>query len=419
MMMTTNWDVIVVGGGLAGLAAGATAARRGASTVVLEAHSPGGRARTTEREGFIFNHGAHALYMAGAGCRVLESFGIRPTGAAPPVHRYRVLADGAQHALPSGPTTLLRTRCFGARDKAQFGKLLGLLPRSDAQALAGKSVSEWLAEHDLRPRVAAVARALFRLATYAADLDQLGADAAVAQLQLAARSGVIYLDGGWAQLVEALRHEVRVRPGVTARLVEGAPGRVTVHTDDGPLTCRAVVVASGAPEGVRALLPADPGWGDLGEPVTAACLDVGVRRVPIPGYVLSVDEPVYGTTQSPPARQAPDGCAVVGVTRYGARTAEQDRLQLEAHLLEVGVAEDDVAERRFLARMVVMGAMPRASTGGLNGRPAVTATGVPGVFMAGDWVGPDGLLADAALASGQAAAQAALRSIEGSTTMVA
>ena len=128
---------------------------------------------------------------------------------------------------------------------------------------------------------------------------------------------------------------------------------------------------------------------------------------------------MYGTTQSPPARQAPDGCAVVGVTRYGARTAEQDRLQLEAHLLEVGVAEDDVAERRFLARMVVMGAMPRASTGGLNGRPAVTATGVPGVFMAGDWVGPDGLLADAALASGQAAAQAALRSIEGSTTMVA
>ena len=49
----------------------------------------------------------------------------------------------------------------------------------------------------------------------------------------------------------------------------------------------------------------------------------------------------------------------------------------------------------------------------------MTATGVPGVFMAGDWVGPEGLLADTALASGQAAAQAALRLIEGSTTMVA
>ena len=128
-MMTTNWDVIVVGGGLAGLAAGATAARHGASTVVLEAHSPGGRARTTERDGCIFNQGAHALYMAGAGCRVLQSFGIRPTGSAPPVHRYRVLADGALHALPSGPATLLRTTYFGTRDKAQFGRLLGLLPK--------------------------------------------------------------------------------------------------------------------------------------------------------------------------------------------------------------------------------------------------------------------------------------------------
>jgi pyruvate/2-oxoglutarate dehydrogenase complex dihydrolipoamide dehydrogenase (E3) component len=53
--------------------------------------------------------------------------------------------------------------------------------------------------------------------------------------------------------------------------------------------------------------------------------------------------------------------------------------------------------------------MPIASTGGLAGRPSITATGVPRVFLAGDWVGPEGLLADAALASGHAAARAALR----------
>jgi len=39
----------------------------------------------------------------------------------------------------------------------------------------------------------------------------------------------------------------------------------------------------------------------------------------------------------------------------------------------------------------------------------VTDTGVDGVFLAGDWVGPTGLLADAALASGRAAALGALR----------
>lgn len=39
----------------------------------------------------------------------------------------------------------------------------------------------------------------------------------------------------------------------------------------------------------------------------------------------------------------------------------------------------------------------------------MTASGLPRVFLAGDWVGPDGVLADAALASGHAAGLAALR----------
>ena len=51
--------------------------------------------------------------------------------------------------------------------------------------------------------------------------------------------------------------------------------------------------------------------------------------------------------------------------------------------------------------MVVAGAAPIAARGGLGGQ-AVDATGLPGVYLAGDWVGPTGLIADAALASGQA-----------------
>ena len=42
--MQTDADVIVAGGGLAGLAAAATAARAGSRVLLLEAHHPGGRA---------------------------------------------------------------------------------------------------------------------------------------------------------------------------------------------------------------------------------------------------------------------------------------------------------------------------------------------------------------------------------------
>jgi hypothetical protein len=134
--------------------------------------------------------------------------------------------------------------------------------------------------------------------------------------------------------------------------------------------------------------------------------------------VLGVDEPLYGTTQSPPARQAPRGRAVVAIIRYQARSAAEDRPQLEEHLSEVGVSGQDVVVSRFLARMVVSGVLPRADRGGLPGRPDVSASGLPGVFMAGDWVGPTGLLADAAIASAQAAAGAALRRSVDSATMV-
>jgi hypothetical protein len=69
----------------------------------------------------------------------------------------------------------------------------------------------------------------------------------------------------------------------------------------------------------------------------------------------------------------------------------------------MGVGDDGVVARRFLARMVVSGVMPSAATRGLNGRPSITDTGCRRVFLAGDWVGSDSLT-DAALASGNLAA---------------
>src|SRR2546421_5370645 len=149
--MRTDVDVIVVGAGLSGLAAGATAAAAGARTVVLEAHQPGGRARTTERQRFLFNQGGHALYVGGPTMEALCSLGVRPRGSKPPLSRYQLLMGGRQHLMPSGPATLVRTSALSMGSKAQDAKLLGLLPGVDTRALEGTSVSDWLASHGLRP----------------------------------------------------------------------------------------------------------------------------------------------------------------------------------------------------------------------------------------------------------------------------
>ncbi len=417
--MRTDSDVIVVGAGLAGLAAAKTARREGASVLVLEAHRPGGRARCTQRDGFTFNMGAHALYMAGPGARVLGSLGIPILGEPPPLARYRAQHRGTLEVLPTGIQSLLATRAVAPRGKLQLARLLAGLPRLDASRLRSMSVGSWLAERRLRPDAEALVRALIRLGTYTADTETFSAEAAVAQLQLAARGGVRYLHGGWDQLTGALSTGLELREHVEVSGVAPAAAGVEVRTDQGVLSARRAVLAPGGPDAVRRLLPADPAWSPLGPPVTAACLDIGVGRVPDPGYVLSMDEPLYATVQSPPARQAPEGAAVIAVLRYGARSAAEDRPQLEAHARLAGFDASDVRTERFLARMVVAGSMPTAAGGGFSGRPRPEDTGVPGVTMAGDWVGGAGLLADAALASGAAAGRLAARAAAGSSKLVA
>jgi len=60
-----------------------------------------------------------------------------------------------------------------------------------------------------------------------------------------------------------------------------------------------------------------------------------------------------------------------------------------------------------MRELVVANDLPRATRGGLAGRAPGAVDGIANLFLAGDWVGPVGLLADASFASGRAAAAAA------------
>jgi len=258
--MKTDWDVIVIGAGLAGLTAGATAANAGADTIVLEAHQTGGRARTVARGAYVFNMGAHALYVGGPGTKILRSLGVEPDGAPSPFPRYKLVKDGELHLMPSGLASLMRTRAMGATSKAQFGKLLGLLPAIRPAKLSGTTVDEWMADHNLRPDVEAIVMALIRLSTYTADTAEFSADAAIRQLQIGARPGVLYLHGGWAQLFAGLARHVPVQTGCQVSALEPDGQAVLVRTSDAVLRARRIIVAPGSPTATRALLPEDPAW---------------------------------------------------------------------------------------------------------------------------------------------------------------
>jgi hypothetical protein len=92
----------------------------------------------------------------------------------------------------------------------------------------------------------------------------------------------------------------------------------------------------------------------------------------------------------------------VHVMRYGARDAAPDLAELRGHARLAGIADDQIVEERFLAVHVVTHLLPSPEQG-LTGRPGVEVTEAPGVYLAGDWVGPSGWLCDPAMASGRRA----------------
>jgi hypothetical protein len=69
---------------------------------------------------------------------------------------------------------------------------------------------------------------------------------------------------------------------------------------------------------------------------------------------------------------------------------------------------DVLVDRQYLPRIVAVGALPTAESGGFAGRPGPRVPDLENLYLAGDWVGPEGFLIDASVASARSAARLAL-----------
>lgn len=243
---------------------------------------------------------------------------------------------------------------------------------------------------------------LVRTTTYANRPDELSADAAIAMLQVGLGPGVRYLEGGWDRLVDALA----ARPGV--RIDAGSPVR-------GLPDAAAVIVAAGGPANAVSLAGVDRALA-VGPAAEVSCLDVGIRGEPRHTLAFGVDVPFYASLHSGPGGRAPEGCSSVAVAEYLGAGVEPSRARLEAHATHMGVDAERIVTQRYLHRMVACTAIPVVAHGGLSGRPRIDALARAadraGLFVAGDWVGPEGHLADAVFASARAAALAAVHHVE-------
>ena len=407
---TARYDLAVIGAGIAGLVAANAALDRGLRPVVVEPHPPGGRARTTDRRGWCLNVGGHGLYLGGSLHRVLVGWGYDAPGGTPSDITLGGLRGGVVHPLPVGPSTIARTGLLSVRSKVRFAALFARLGRLDTAALSGHSLADWLAgEPD---DVRATIESIVRTATYANAPDLLDAAAAVGQLRLATE-GVRYVDGGWGSIIDVLTRRLITRGGElrTAAVASVGEERTSVEVllegDGGRLVAEATIIAAGGPELEARLLGGKAV--DIGPKVEACAVDLLVRRPVERRGIFGIDEPRYLSPHSSVAALAPAGNGLLSGLHYlrpgtAPATPEEERLAARRLAALVGVGDHEILEDRLLHRSTVAHGLPLAANGGLDGRPSVEVGSR--VFRAGDWVGPHGMLADAAAASGAAAASA-------------
>lgn len=415
----TQWDVVIIGAGMAGLTASIYLARAGLKVLLLDkAAQAGGRAASTEMASARVNLGAHALYKSVL--PILREVGVTPAGSSPKPPGGFVFrgANGGNMALPL--TKLLLGSFLKWQEKTELLRFYSRLGKTDASSLHRVSLQDYLESRISSPRVRSVVLAIVRIATYCNAPGLLSAGAVIEQLKM---SQVLYVDGGWQTLVNRLEEQARlagvsIRSSSPAREILGSYPQMTVALKDGAQLATRNVISTAGPAETLALLnpslnPAEAAVYERLVPVRAACLDLVMSGTPEPRtkLVLGADDPWYYSNHSAFAAFSDDPAhSVVHAMKYlpvskPSDPAEDER-ELEGFLdlIQPGWRRH-VVQRRYLPHMLVSHAIPTAGSGGLPGRPGVEVEGRPGLYVAGDWVGRSGMLLNASLSSAKEAAQ--------------
>ncbi|MEW6603193.1 MAG: FAD-dependent oxidoreductase [Thermoproteota archaeon] len=420
-----NPDVIVIGGGLAGLTVTTLLARAGKSVSLFEQSSSeiGGRARTLVHDGFYFNQGPHALFPADVGAKILQELGVSYTGGIPPATGFEIRGDSKKHRLlvNGGSSNSLMTQASESGPEKVFAQLSDLLNKSDFAELDNVSVQEWIGRNFHDADSIALMKALISLTTYANDPDIQSAGSALHQFHVYNQGGVMYLDRGWQTLVDGLvsaakNAKARIVMGKKAAKVQrnGSGWQVTL-SDQSQVSAKILVIASG-PNEAEALFHDGEKPEALSKavkevkPVRMVCLDVALSSLPQKDmlFALGIDSPLYFSVHSAYAELAPPNGALIHVAKYLGTSINpnprEDGKELEEllDLLQPGWRQV-LVKKRPLPNMVVSNTLVTAANRGLSGRagPKIEEK----LYVVGDWVGREGLLSNGSFASAKRAAQ--------------
>ncbi|MBJ7931878.1 MULTISPECIES: phytoene desaturase family protein [Bacillus cereus group] len=409
-----KYDAAVIGGGLSGMTAAIYLAKAGKSVIVFEkARKLGGMAQTTNINGALFNFGPHAMYEGGGALQILNELNCIPKGGYASKGR---LIGIWQEGMVQIPTDLSQ------EENMEWSKLMSGLGQVDTESIRSINLMDWAKNHIFYDRVRLFFLAMCRQWSYCDNPSVLSAGFVIKQGQLAGQ-GVKYIDGGWQTVVDDL-HGLAVKAGVTFAtgckvnqiLHSSGTVRALSLSDGNTVLTSSVVITAGPNEACRLVEGADHmslgRWKNESRPLYAACLDVALNRLPNSerAFALGLDQPFYFSIQSLSSKLSKNGAYVLHVMKYNDNRSQtdpkEDKKQLTnlLDLLQPGW-DKEVDSIRFLPKIMVAHDSRTIYHDGAGSAPGVFVPEVNGLYVAGDWVGLEGRLADAAMISAKLAAQ--------------
>jgi squalene-associated FAD-dependent desaturase len=452
-------DVVVVGGGLAGIATALAAADAGAKVTLLEARPRlGGATFSFQRDGLELDNGQHVyLRCCTAYQSLLSRLGVRDLA---PVQRrlaVPVLAPGGRmgwlrrNAMPA-PLHLAGT--LARYPYLAWGERLGAvraalaLRRLDPgdQRLDQRSFADWLAGHGQGRAATDALWELVGLPTLNARTDQASLQLATMVFKTGLLTARDAADIGYSRVPLSKLHgepagralaeagaEVRLRSAVRAvepvEPVEPSeasagepPRRLAVITDDGRVEASTVVVA--VPHEAAGWLP-DAAAGDGGPARWAERLgtspivnlhvvyDRAVTTLPFAAGLGTPVQWVFDRTESSGLEPGSGQCIAVSLSA-AAEEVELPVVELRARFLPALAELFPAAREAKVTNFVVTRErtatfLPSPGTAAI--RPSAQ-TGMDGLFLAGSWTSTGWpATMEGAVRSGLIAARAALLSL--------